>query len=512
MDKLSSYLLSSKIQTPPEDLKRFGLEAAAAFLRKEASLNEAVAARAKEHSLNPYQVQRVVETANHAVFRTLFEKQASKVVEFPVADPEVIRGMVAKNTGYQESTSCPEPQAYVQGGGAAGNFLEAMFGKLGTHEKTAQAAPARDLNKAWVRIHESIPGAQGDLELAKEHVKEAGAAFLKEVRQTLRTGEATLQEVFDAVSQVAENQSLVKMALAIVTKPLAQEGTLTLETKGYDKKAHAQADTDHPVLQAFGQLQKSVADVYLRKQALAELTEGLDRTRTALRAFEGIHAIASQEKVAAFNIKEIGRHLGLLKREMTHGKDWEIASKLVAADKAKNPAAAAAAGFKDLAHVDRGPELGQLMGHHKATAKPDVAEYAATRLGKGLGFAGAGAAGLGALHVAGHGADKVKERREFGKGLRQALEANPDLAKLDKDTLGKHFKTLYKFAPSVATDPVSAGSFLRMSSQRSDIGIDPKTIESLANISKLRAETGDKKGVFPSALRLAGWNAGLSGG
>lgn len=114
------------------------------------------------------------------------------------------------------------------------------------------------------------------------------------------------------------------------------------------------------------------------------------------------------------------------------------------------------------------------------------------QLARRLGTFGAGAAGI-AGGVAAVDAlrdaltKKVSQRKQFSAVLKE----NPALAK-DKEHAMKVFKTLRRFNPEMAADPLVAGSFLKRSIQYKDEGIQPMDVKVLTEIGKnMRDRGGD---------------------
>lgn len=64
------------------------------FLQKQEPLNNAIASLAEAHELNPFQIERVAEIANHEVNLVLLKKSEDKNFTFDLADPkEIVRSI-----------------------------------------------------------------------------------------------------------------------------------------------------------------------------------------------------------------------------------------------------------------------------------------------------------------------------------------------------------------------------------------------------------------------------------
>lgn len=101
--------------------------------------------------------------------------------------------------------------------------------------------------------------------------------------------------------------------------------------------------------------------------------------------------------------------------------------------------------------------------------------------------AGTAAATLAAgATAAGYGLGKLKDAIVKGRAMKSMLEANPHLAKQDSKQVHMTFNSLYHMNPDLATDPLTAGSFVTRSLNRVESGdsagayIDPATAVQLS--------------------------------
>lgn len=113
---------------------------------------------------------------------------------------------------------------------------------------------------------------------------------------------------------------------------------------------------------------------------------------------------------------------------------------------------------------------------------------------------GAGAAGItGGIMGAEALGDAISTPLKKKKYFNKMMDENPSLKKEPRKDVENIFRTLYKFNPTMAGDPLVAGSFLKRSLQFKDEGIQPADIKTLAEIN--RSMQGSKKST--SALRNA---------
>jgi len=97
--------MSTRTSTFLQRLHEWSAQAARAQVADQVPLTESVRKIAAEHGLNPNQVARLCEAANHAVYGRLFKEGDGRLFSFPVADYTRIMSELA------EMESQPEPQA-----------------------------------------------------------------------------------------------------------------------------------------------------------------------------------------------------------------------------------------------------------------------------------------------------------------------------------------------------------------------------------------------------------------
>ena len=114
-----------------------------------------------------------------------------------------------------------------------------------------------------------------------------------------------------------------------------------------------------------------------------------------------------------------------------------------------------------------------------------VARTAAQLGAVGLLLSGGAAAAQG---LVGAIKDPIKKRL----GRNRMYRENNWLRHEDKGTVDKYFSTLFRFAPTMAMDPLVSGSFMKKQLEFKDIGIQPTDVSTLANIQKaVKDRSGD---------------------
>jgi hypothetical protein len=282
MHDLTNYLLGSKEKVSSEDLKRFGLESSRKFLAKESCLNDAVSGFVREHNLNDEQTKRVVEFANNSTFKAIFEKQASKVVEFEVADVDEIQCRVASNPDKpSNSPEIHEKVAYIPGAESVPDLAEELFGSAEPLEKVAQANPNGDLHRAFLGLQDVKNTKESDRELAMTQCKQAEAEFCAAVKQTLLSDEGDLHDVLDAITPFSPGNGFLKMAMNMAIGHMHEIGALSDKHTGKEKTSSRQPDPNHPVAATFKKLSHAAMAVRSSDIALTNIDGQLGKLKTA---------------------------------------------------------------------------------------------------------------------------------------------------------------------------------------------------------------------------------------
>lgn len=119
-------------------------------------------------------------------------------------------------------------------------------------------------------------------------------------------------------------------------------------------------------------------------------------------------------------------------------------------------------------------------------------------VGLGLLAAGLGAGAAGVSKAVDYTADHYGKKKAFD----DMLKHSPSLKEHSQKDLHAAFNTLHKFNPDMATDPLTASSFMRRAMMFKEEGIQPADVLTIANARKLRTEAMDKKNEF-GVLRSA---------
>tara|TARA_Y100000310_G_scaffold12637_1_gene13044 strand:- start:2596 stop:3231 length:636 start_codon:yes stop_codon:yes gene_type:complete len=123
---------------------------------------------------------------------------------------------------------------------------------------------------------------------------------------------------------------------------------------------------------------------------------------------------------------------------------------------------------------------------------------------------GAGAAGLAGgikgVETLGEAISSPLKKKKYFNNM---MSENPALKRESPQDVSKIFRTLYTFNPTMASDPLVAGSFLKRSLQFKDEGIQPVDVKTLVEVAKNLKDSKKKDGLLRSAF--AGTGAELMG-
>lgn len=523
MSALEDALLSSRPEVSIDSLKAAAASAARGYLHKSASLNESIAESARELKLNSHQIDRVAQAANTLVFKAKFAASAdNKVVEFPVADPAVIKKIASVVPATNRpSTVVVKTAAYIPGADAARRNAPAKVkeANYGTEDFTGE------LSRVYMELTALKPQAAGDVTYAKTRVKTAGVKLVQAAGEIIESGEADFYDVVDAISQVARIPSLVKVAADMMAESLLRNGGLRV-SPGFEKRAGRRADPKNPICVSYLQLEDALVDVQARQQVLDEIVTQSGYAKEAVMGAVGAHEhmkTAAAAPGGATGWQKFLKAVGMMKEEVIPGthkvENYTHAARLGKARElaeaplnANRPAGSAAIKASESDVARRMKDADSLLGDRFTEVANPTTKHELTAFGKGARIAGiVGGIGVGA-HLAAGAYEKSKEKMLSKGSFNKAISENKDLHDLDKKTLKKNFDVLWKFSPDMAMQPTVAGSFLRQTAFRSELGIDPNTVKMLADIQKSHSEAygAHGKASVPGMVRnLAGVTAGI---
>jgi hypothetical protein len=288
LDKLSLSILSSS--SPSAGNGRLGVLAHAAskrYVEDGVKLSDAVSKIAKDESLSREQVRRVCEEANVATFRSLFEKQADKNVEFPLADFREVMN-VREEPSMRSSPLPIVSGGYVPGAGDA-DVITALFGeatKLASSEEV-HALPQSDLVNLRYRLQGAQDQQRDRTNVSSSLEKMADAEMLELGTQHVMSG-GSLGEVLSALAPFAQpsadgegsplGSAISKMAEDLISRGLPRGEVI----EGIAKTSSAAPNPEHPLVQSFCAWQDAHQMQKVSRKAITVTQEYLDQVEEAL--------------------------------------------------------------------------------------------------------------------------------------------------------------------------------------------------------------------------------------
>lgn len=257
MNDLESLLFTQNRVTTT-DLRAAGYSAARAHLEKQANLSEEIASYARQKHLNEDQIARVVETANQAVFGSMFKTAESKQIEFPVADARIVKELLRRDEVTKTASVLGAVLDAVSTLPKSDRDLESLFGLTKAAHFDIESE-RRQTGRETLALMDLVDEMRVGLAGATEKAKTASMELRKRARQCIDLSEATPADIAEAITGLARNQALAKTAL----KSVLGEDTPVVKTARL-------INEDHPLAGAYRQYEDAVVDVVAREALLRE--------------------------------------------------------------------------------------------------------------------------------------------------------------------------------------------------------------------------------------------------
>lgn len=140
----------------PIQLVTIAKQASDSFLKQGSPLNDAIAKLAEQHELNPMQIRRVAEYANHEVQGSLYKGADDKSFTFSLADPSQII----------QTLQVPETQTKL----ASTDVIEAAYHRT-THRREAIKTAAERFISSSETNHRELKDCQYNLNKLAQHLQ-----------------------------------------------------------------------------------------------------------------------------------------------------------------------------------------------------------------------------------------------------------------------------------------------------------------------------------------------------
>lgn len=282
MHDLMSSMLGSSGQVSSTDLKRWGYEAANAFLNKQASLDDTILGIARENRLNLDQIHRVAETANHVAFADKFKTASgSKVFEYPMADKDLIYGRMTGAAKTKTAAVVVQLRPTVRGSRGV-DLVAELAPKVKVASVYEEARPHGELRDLYINLNHHAREKRAEADRSRMRVKLAEDQWMRVTKQVLLREDATLHDIDNALDGLGRGEGFVKKAMSLIIEPFAIHGVLNKRTLGFAKTASRAPDPNHPLAVAYNNLCDSMVRAEAVDDVASQLEERRGRVKTAM--------------------------------------------------------------------------------------------------------------------------------------------------------------------------------------------------------------------------------------
>jgi len=216
----------------PHQFVEWGYIASKDFLEHGVSMNTSIMKIADANDLQPTQIQRVCETANHNTYAQLFKTAKDKTFSFDLADPEKIIAALESE---------PEKVAHDYFSGPK-NKTKVDVNRIFGISEVSNSPEVEEKVKVASQILEKIAAAKAELEsrqVALRHKIEAESeSFYKLAKQLVLTG-TPLEELWTATRHISDEDQAAQIFVKCAERMLT-EGVLGAKLQ-YLLKKHGEA-------------------------------------------------------------------------------------------------------------------------------------------------------------------------------------------------------------------------------------------------------------------------------
>jgi hypothetical protein len=281
LNDLMSSLMGSSGQVSSADLKRWGYEAANEFLNKQASLDDTILGIARENRLNLDQIHRVAETANHVAFADKFKTASQKVIEYPMADKDLIYDRMSGAAKTKTAAVVVQLRPTVRGSRGV-DLVSELVPLVKVAEVYEESRPNGELQDLYFNLNHHAREKRAEAFRARSRVKLAEAEWMRVTKQTLLREDATLHDIDGAIRGLGRGDGFVKKAMTMIIEPFAIHGVLNKRTLGFAKEASRAPNPAHPLAVAYNDLCDSMVQAEAMDDVASQLEDHRGRVKTAM--------------------------------------------------------------------------------------------------------------------------------------------------------------------------------------------------------------------------------------
>ena len=280
----------------PTFLNRLGdwsAEAARAQIDDQVPLTETVKKIASEHALNPNQIARLCEAANHSVYGQLFKQSDDRLFNFPVADYTQIVAALAGPEDLGEPKQAEPSADYDRGPGVYlppdGDLIDYVFRHMFPKDASDSTAPHSpgvkeslqyQINERMAALSELQSYKVAD-EFALDDQEEE---VYQEIRQSILAGKS-IHDIFQVIHNTYPAVDLESAGATFqkIFQRLKGENLIDprLEREDFTPETHL-VSRETPVARALADYHKTARQVRVGEAAIAQVYGELGSLRVLL--------------------------------------------------------------------------------------------------------------------------------------------------------------------------------------------------------------------------------------
>lgn len=236
------------------NLDKYGKLVASEYLKNGTDLNESITKIAQENSLNRYEINRLIESANTNTYLNLFSNAEDKYIKFDVADYEKVAANLKQSSDFVSSNTFDE---YSEPPAHSGSSVEISIFKTASFDQ--EPSRAAEQHKLKQRASYANDYMLAKIAQVDNSFEESTEKFYFMVKQAVLGG-TRFGDIKNMVlnSIDTENLDTHKLASVLLTQSkerLRKEDRL-LNLEDNEKTAALQPNKDNSLVRQFNEIEK----------------------------------------------------------------------------------------------------------------------------------------------------------------------------------------------------------------------------------------------------------------
>lgn len=259
------------------DIDMFSKRVADDYLTRGTPLNDSIIKVASENGLNKEQISRIVENANTEVYTTLFNKTASKYVEFPNADSAVVHKQVFADDTIELSKAAErlsdyqdEPMEKLADDGTS------IF-KIDNTIPSPIATSPDELYRQYTKVASVNSKIEDELEGLELQFQDSTEDLFNMIKQAVLGG-AEYGDIRNAITSVHSDR-----IIEITCDEIEQRLSVNMPTRKFEKTAMLKntVNANHPLIKQATKIVKLAEEFVKIKDKQKELASEWEQVKTA---------------------------------------------------------------------------------------------------------------------------------------------------------------------------------------------------------------------------------------